>query len=272
MKTDIWLPDFQTLSPGYEIFSWLPLCKEHWPTIEDYNQLSNPLLPLQNQLGLPIQFIDSITLNSIHNYEATIFTTGLVSTRRANWHDYFNMLIWKTFPSIKATINQLHYQQQRQRQNSATKRTAIENLLTLFDESGIIVVSSDNTLLNLIQTMSWKELFWHRRAELNSKLKCYIFGHSIHEKLLRPYIGMIGHSVLITVSSDFFEYNTNDQIKEINLLLRHWLINLPATITPRILLPLPFLGLPDWFDDNDCEDFYHNTNYFRHSRSESHAK
>ena len=41
-------------------------------------------------------------------YEQRIFEQGLVPTRPANWHDFFNALIFLLFPQTKKEMNRLH--------------------------------------------------------------------------------------------------------------------------------------------------------------------
>ena len=209
IANDKWLPNFIKLSPAYSLFSWLPIefiTKTQWPNLADYNLLNSACFPLHNANNLLIEFVsqEERVLDFDCHYEPRIFIKGEVQTRHANWHDFFNMLIWRTFPTIKAMINKQHYHALKRRLTISNQRSSVEDLLTLFDESGLIIFSSDNELLNLIRNMHWKELFWTKRNCLASKLRCLVFGHSLHEKLLNPYIGLVGYAVLITVNDDFF--------------------------------------------------------------------
>ena len=34
----------------------------------------------------------------------------------------------------------------------------------------------------------------------------------------------------------------------------------------RELTPVPLLGVPGWAEDNECEEYYDNTRYFRSAR------
>lgn len=256
-----WRTRFIDLSPAYEIFSWLPesiYAANAWPSLSDYNALK--LTAPQRSNGLSIEFIDQALLPN-HDYETTIYTTGNVKTRSQNWHDFFNMLTWCTWPSIKQTVNKLHVAE-RQLRNSKV-RTPLENWLTLFDENGVILVSSNTVLLQLVQSMSWKELFWQRRTELTQMLRCFVFGHSLHEKLLDPYIGMVGHGILLEVDSEFFNKDISAQVDTLDSTVSNLLDGLAADQGPPTLYPLPVLGLPGWHEQGEYEAFYSNENYFR---------
>jgi hypothetical protein len=258
-----WQPNFLTISPAYHIFSWLPqefLDKPTWPSLAEYNHLplafDQPTLNLHDQ---PICFVDQNNLTS-QGYEPTIFLTGQVPTRGTNWHDFFNMLIWYTFPKIKAMLNACQYHSISQRAHPTDKRSPLENFLTLFDENGIIVASSNDGLLDLVKEMHWKTLFWQQRKELYQQLKCFIVGHSLHEKLLKPYIGMVGHSLLLKVDPHFFSQDLANQILHIQ---NQFLAMEITTLTTQSLFPIPILGLPDWHPDTNHASFYDNKNYFR---------
>ena len=88
--------------------------------------------------------------------------------RVMHWHDFFQYLTWFMFPKTKAVINSIHIPAAKKRIAEGVelgRRTPIENMLSLFDEGGAVVISSDASLLQLIRDFQWKELFWHRRDE-----------------------------------------------------------------------------------------------------------
>lgn len=262
VKSESWLPHFLSKSYAFEIFNWLPenFCTQtSWPATADYNLLPAPFFELKNAQSLAIHFQDQTGLEE--GYESMIYQTGKVPTRPYNWHDFFNMLIWKTFPLIKAALNEGHYHASQARYPN-TARSSLESLLTLFDESGLIVISSDESLLQLIRSMSWKELFWERRQQLQQKLRLMVFGHSLHEKLLNPYIGMVGHAILFKVDQAAFPATFD----HINILVAHWVLQLSLLATPRTLYPIPFLGYPGMHPNANHESFYNDKNYFRETR------
>ena len=49
----------------------------------------------------------------------------------------------------------------------------------------------------LIVDFAWKELFWHRRAELLAKMRFLAFGHALYEKALDPHLGMVAKTVFV---------------------------------------------------------------------------
>ncbi len=191
-----------------------------------------------------------------------IYLKGEVQTRSCHWHDFFNMLIWCTFPKIKARLNQLQFQELARRKD-CKQRSPLENFLTLLDENGIIIISSNNFLLQLIRDMQWKQLFWQHRCLLAQQLKCFVIGHSTHEKLLQPYIGMVSHGLLFSVEEDFFKRSSSEQIDHIE---QEFLQLDLETMTSRSLFPIPILGFPNWCEAAQSEQFYDNQAYFRMGR------
>lgn len=262
--TDVWSGEFITQSPIFTPLSHIyPLQwqkRQSWPLLQDYNTLlkNSGQKIIRTYSGFPLQFIPQIMQQNQFEdfYEPKIYLEGKVQTRIQNWHDFFNMLVWLTFPKIKAAINKQHYLALSKRWPHNKKRTEIENKLAHFDENGVIVISTDKGLIELLQDHQWKELFWYQREHVQQHMRCYVLGHSLYEKALKPYIGMTGSAHLLIMPADFLQLSLNEQI-----------IHLDQRISEKIqnihLSPLPVLGIPDWHEDNNQESFYENINYFR---------
>jgi len=183
------------------------------------------------------------------NYEKRIFLYGLIATRKHNWHDFFNALMWKTFPQTKSAINALH-RQEIIKQNSSL-RSRKRDLLTLFDESGVIVMA-DKDCLDLIKNHQWQELFVENKALwLNGSIQIKTFGHALYEKYRSPYVGLTAQTLLLDKNT------TNLDSYLSNELAQGRLLNSKAELSP-----LPLLGIPHWHK-NQNREFYANKNYFR---------
>ncbi len=95
--------------------------------------------------------------------------------RAHDWHDLLNALVWLTFPKTKAVLNARHYHAlMEERASGNTRRGAVRDVNTLFDESGVIVVYADNELAALLRNFQWKELFWQRREQVRAGMGVYI--------------------------------------------------------------------------------------------------
>ena len=268
MEVQQWNSDFVELSPIFNPFVHL---QEHfknqqcWPEPADLNKFCNS----QNQQiltrsGKPICFVPQIPGKHAAEqyYESGIYLTGRIPTRTRNWHDLFNALVWQIFPRAKSVLNHLHYQAQLfELSNKAKNRCQLRDAATLFDESGVIVVSSQVSLTQLIKEFAWKELFWWQRKAVLSSMRFFVFGHGLYEKALDPYIGMTGKGIIFSVAEAFFTQDLPSQLRVIDSMLElHLSQALSATSD---LAPIPLLGYPGWIENNNEEIYYENKKYFR---------
>ncbi|MBZ0105907.1 MAG: DUF3025 domain-containing protein [Sulfuricella denitrificans] len=243
---------------------------DRWPTLAELNALLSP--EILTASGVSVRFVAQGTKPTCleEKYEARIYLRGEVQTRSENWHDLFNALAWLAFPSTKSALNARHFESITQ-SSEAGNRDKTRDALTLFDESGVVVLYSDNELAGLLQDFKWHELFWRKRQSLIGQMGFLVFGHSLNEKALNPYIGMTGKGLMIKVSSDFFSSGKVAQSEIVDeLLTERFSSGLP--ISNQDLTPVPLLGVPGWCKDNRLEVFYENTGYFRpqiHSRRSS---
>lgn len=276
-STDRWDPEFPDRTP--RLFTPLaPLARQlaalhpdDWPTLDDYNSL---LLrqrgTVTSAVGAAIRFVpqDGKPLSFDCCYEPRIYLHGEIQTRTENWHDFFQVLVWTLFPKTKRRLNELHYHSARQRHQSGRgNRGPRENMLTLFDECGALVISSDRTLLSLIENFRWQELFWTRRAQLRERLRCIVFGHALYEKALNPYLGMTAQALLFHVDGETLEAGPHAQHAMLDSLLDEYLATRRTSLTPACLSPFPLLGMPGWHPGNDVAAFYDNRAYFRDGRN-----
>ena len=182
-------------------------------------------------------------------YEERIFHNGIIATRKDNWHDFFNAVVWHAFPQIKTAINRIHIEELMKQDNSIRSRK--RDLLTLFDECGVIVIAND-CVLDLIRNHDWHELFIERKsAWSDNSIKVVTFGHAMYEKYLNPYIGMTAQALLL----NSMENNTMDYIA-------NGLVNGSVLQTKAELSPLPLLGIPGWHKKQN-RAFYADKQYFR---------
>jgi len=271
-----WDADFVSFSP---IFSPLKFWAENfsqfkdgWPKLADYqavlSALPKPILT-QNGKALKIVEQDGKPGHFSEHYAPRIFLSGEIQTRTENWHDFFQFLTWFMFPKTKAAINAIHIPAAQVRIENETdlgRRSPIENMLSLFDEGGAVILCSDDSMLQLIRDFKWKELFWHRRDELETKLKLVTFGHALYEKGLSPYVGMTANCILLPVNENILQQSNQLQLDYIDNELAKLFAKGEPYKKPKDLSPFPLLGLPGWDKDNVNESYYDNTDYFRPGR------
>lgn len=239
-----------------------------WPSVYDLNKLC----ALRNRAiitcsGESVRFVPQIIgkLNQEQKYESRIYLSGQIQTRIENWHDFFNALVWQVFPQSKSELNQLHFRaHQLESKNNAKNRCAVRDAATLFDESGIIVVSSNKLLTQLLEGFEWKNLFWKHRKCVLTSMRFFIYGHGLYEKALNPYVGMTGKGIIFNVNHDFFSKTLSDQLLSADTILESFLSQ--NLLSSSNLTPIPLLGYPGWIRENENEVYYDNKEYFRDKR------
>ena len=201
--------------------------------------------------GRAVEFVSQSELSSDIAYEAFIFSHKRVPTRN-NLHDFFNGLCWLRFPQTKLRLNFLQAQEIASQGVNAT-RGSLRDALTLFDENVLLLQSSDE-LWQALQNRDWTKLFGELRDEWQSA-HIVIFGHALLEKLVAPYKSITAHVFRIASDVDA----KDDQA------LDDWLATKlqPDYLATKPYLPLPVLGIPGWWPENEDLSFYSDTQVFR---------
>lgn len=271
-----WLPNFwqnrACFSPLRLLAEPLSHFSNNWPSLDDLQDLvQQSTQPIRTLSGHPLTIVpqDHKPHDFDRHYAPRIYLTGEIQTRTANWHDFFQIVSWILFPATKAAINARHYHAAKLRFENMTtpgRRSPAENLLSLFDECGAVIVASDPALLQMIVDFDWKELFWRQRHRLQHSLSCIVFGHAFNEKLINPYVGMTANSLLLAVEPRCMSLPQADLVKYIDNRLARYFMDTSVLTSPHDLTPFPILGLPGWYEPNGQEQFYDNTRYFRAQR------
>jgi hypothetical protein len=166
-----------------------------WPGLDGFQRLLDARdPPVRVASGRPLAIVRQSPKPLVFEdkYEARIYLRGELQVRRDHWHDYFNLLVWLAFPRSKAALNARHFAALKaQAAAGAPNRGPAQDALTLFDEGGVVVASSDEALLDLLREWRWKELFWEGRSRLAARMQFMLFGHAVYEKALQPFLGRV---------------------------------------------------------------------------------
>jgi hypothetical protein len=172
-------------------------------------------------------------------YEAYVHCFARVPTRD-NLHDFFGGLIWLHHPALKREINGRHARE-IDRPGDRGNRGAVRDALTLFDENGALVEAPDD-LLELLRSRRWQDLFVHQRRRWVSQVRVTLVGHALLEKLVSPFKAITAHAIAATPPGT------------------------PLDLSKTALMPLPVLGIPGWWADNEAPGFYDDAAVFRRQR------
>jgi hypothetical protein len=218
-------------------------------------------LDLDNHCGFPIRFVAQADLPPSVAYEAFISETGCVPTRD-NLHDFFNALVWLTFPQIKRQLNAL--QSEAIKKSGGVKtRGNLRDAATIFDENAALVTSSDQEWLAALRGHRWQEALLMQSAAFQKKARIVLFGHALLEKLVMPYKAITAH---VWVVADLAGEGDAPFIKEWQHLDRVVATQLANDVTTARFTHLPILGIPGWWAGQDAA-FYADAAVFRPART-----
>ncbi len=267
-----WLPNFSERSPAFEqLCPQVVRClaaQQTFPEVKDWGRLlpEHEAGGEEPPGGLPlVQFTpqDDARIRAAGGYDYYIKETGLVPSRPGSWHDLFNALMWRHYPALKRGIHQQQLMDFAARVDPR-QRTALGDAVTLLDEGGVIVLSSEPELLELIRQFSWLELFHERRAAFQRHVRVLVVGHALLHALLRPFIGLVGQAWLVSAPAEAL----SDWRRARGFADAHAAASLAGEIRrPRDLHPLPLLGIPG-YQANDSAEYYRSLpSYFRGRRA-----
>jgi hypothetical protein len=252
-------PIFDTLRPSLS-----RLASGRFPRHDELNALAGPSVVSGG--GAPIRFVlPASSREPAAEYELRIFETGEVPTRPDSWHDLFNALVWLAFPKTKAVLNRHHCSEIIAHRGERLRGTA-RDVLTLFDEGGVVIGSADATLSGLLRNFRWKDLFWERRPDVRRSMRFHVFGHAIYEKALEPHKGVTAKALIVDVAPDLPPATTERQLAELDARAASYFSETQALASTRSLSPLPILGVPGWEAANEREDYYDDISQFRPGR------
>ncbi len=233
--------------------------ESEWPDCTRLNALARELgAAPRTASGKPIRFASPPGDDA--NYEMRVHASGAVATRAHNWHDLFNALAWLAFPRVKSALNAQHA---AQIPHESGQRGPLRDLLTIFDEGGVIVAFSEPSLVELIRSFRWRELFWTRREQVLHSLRFVVVGHAVLEQARRPWPGITCKALFVPVAAALLDAPAEPLRAHLDEQAARWFVAARDDLTPRALAPLPVFGYPGWFPGNDCEAFYADTRYFR---------
>lgn len=224
---------------------------------------------LRNHSGNRLRFIQQQELPAGAAYEAHIFATGEVPTRD-NLHDFFNALVWLTYPRIKVQLNALQAAQIA-RLGVGKSRGAARDAATLFDENAALLAVSDTPagqkIVQALRQHQWDSVFVQQQPQFLAHAKVFLFGHALMEKLTQPYKAITAHTLVCWVDQQFHHLSPIQQRAQLDRQLAAQLDREQGAqeLLPSAFSPLPILGVPGWWPDQDAQ-FYADSSVFRPAR------
>ncbi len=204
---------------------------------------------LNAEPGAPRCFVPQSALPAGQAYEQFIFDSGTVPTRE-NLHDFFNGLCWLRFPLTKAKLNQLQAAQIAAA-GVAPLRGPVRDALTVFDENAAFL-SAPQPLWDALLAKDWRRLFVDLRPQWQ-QAQLLLFGHALLEKLVYPRKAVTAHVYRAQAAMN--------SIAELDAWVAQDLS--AEKLATKPFAPLPVLGVPGWWPENENFSFYDDSLVFR---------
>lgn len=213
--------------------------------------------------GRPLAFIAQDDLPPGAAYEAHIAATGCVPTRH-NLHDFFNALVWFSFPRVKAALN-ARQAEQIDLLGVGPTRGGVRDALTLFDENAVIFASANPEQTAALRAFDWHTLFVAHRAGWGGDREVRCFGHALLEKLMAPFKACTAHAWIVEVPTAYFSWDRAQRDAWLDAAVSEALAR-DTELSGQRFAPLPVLGIPGWWSANEAAGFYDDPSVFRKGR------
>ncbi|HEY1057867.1 MAG TPA: DUF3025 domain-containing protein [Limnobacter sp.] len=169
-------------------------------------------------------------------------------------HDWYNGVVWQTFPRFKRALNQAHVQEaiRQDLPLPGNGRNTKRDALTLLDESGGVLLCRDPAVVQALVQHDWSTLFGRQRMAWGTDIQLLVFGHGLLDALDHAHKGLCAKVLPVVMECG--------ELPSIDHLLTEVLRRVSA---PAQLSPLPVLGVPGWWAENQDPGFYADPRVFR---------
>lgn len=227
-----------------------------WPSIAALNEALGAVRHPHG--GVPLRFVEqtnALLADGLH-YEQRIHERGEIATRRENWHDLFNALMWLDRLPLKAALNA---RQAADVRHAGRERTRAQCAQTHFDEAGAIVVLRDPAVLARWDAHDWTGLLHEGAAAWRAgDARVIVFGHALLEHALQP--APVHTAKCIAVNAAGGDAEVIDAVAK-------RILDGTLLADPQDLRPLPLSGIPGWHPATSDAAFYRDAPCFRPLRA-----
>lgn len=223
--------------------------------------VAQALQQVANEHGLLTgwQFAAQDALPAGQAYEAFIRAERRIPTRD-NLHDFFNGLIWLHWPQLKQHLNALQAQAIVQ-QGVGAQRGPLRDAITVLDENGALLLAPQR-LCDALRHRNWRQLFVDYR-DLWARAQWLPIGHALLEKLVAPRKPITAHVICVPHDAGHGPQEWAAVDAWLSASQHVGACNLAA----KPYLPLPVLGIPGWWPENENFSFYDDSLVFRAPRT-----
>lgn len=212
------------------------------------------------------RFIASREVMGALEYERCVHT-GQIPTRDLG-HDWYNGLVWLRFAQAKHRINRSHIEDSdRQSELTSNGRSRLRDALTLFDENGALLLTTETSIRDALLDQDWQTLFVHGRQHWNGRARLLVFGHGLLDSLHKPHRGLCAKAIPVLLPALDVPDETLSVLLEVVVM---------AVQDPANFSPIPVMGVPGWFEESNQPGYYEDRSVYRAKatprRSSSHER
>lgn len=191
-------------------------------------------------------------------FERRVVEDNELIVRGDSLHDLMNALVWLTFPRTKRAISEAHVALGVTADGKTRPRR--RDVLTLFDEAGIMLLGQREDLQRLHEAHEWSRLFVTHRQDFVRDVRPILFGHGTLEQLgSNPHRGL-------TAKALWTPLTPATSVAAIDMWMAPRIESCALLADDERRLSLPILGIPEWFRENETPACYNDVKIFRPPR------
>lgn len=169
-----------------------------WPQVEEYDAVCGGSMRFERAAARP-RGLRRRKGEAPPSYDAAIVERGAIPTRRENWHDLYNALVWAVFPRAK---RQLHRRQRELMMLAAAqgivgRRSPEHDVLAMLDEGGVIALCGADHRDAVLAALREERTDDLSRLEGQGALCRIIFGHALYDGLRTSARRVFGMSLVL---------------------------------------------------------------------------
>lgn len=247
-----------TEAPARTSFPWLWPYGEHaaW-CFHDFSNPGSVSLRLNQLLnGRALQA--PLFVHSKENFGALAYEhavrDGSIPTRDLG-HDWYNGHVWLTFTAAKKALNDRHIQDSLSVERvGGNGRSRLRDALTLFDESGALLLTTSPAACSALLQHDWKTLFPDRFESWGQQARVLVVGHGLLDALDAPHPGLCAKAIPVFVPT------LDLPLSALQSIVSGVVAGLQD---PANFSPLPMMGIPGWFEESKAPGYYDNKSVYR---------
>lgn len=202
-------------------------------------------------------------------FELALVERDELHMRPADLHDALNALVWRTFPAAKRAISERHVALGHD-PASPNGRPRGRDVLTLFDEAGLLLVSPEaKALAEANARHDWHALLIAGRARWHTTIRPIVFGHGALEQMATSFARHDAPVIQrdLTLKALWLDGEPTAPLADIDAALAKAIRTGAVLHAEERRLPLPVIGVPGWFPESADAALYDDRAVFRPVRA-----